>query len=140
MSVSATTETTSTATNDYAYVSNSFREPVQELDKNAFLQLFVTQLQYQDPTSPQDQSQFMSQMAQFTMLEQLTNVYTEVAGLSILQEMNQASSLIGRQVEVKDSEGALLTGQVEKVSFTDGFVQIYVDGNAYDLTKVTEVY
>ena len=46
----------------------------QDIDKDAFLKLFMTQLQYQDPLSPMDNKDFIAQMAQFSSVEQLTNI------------------------------------------------------------------
>ncbi len=46
----------------------------QDIDKDGFLKLFMTQLQYQDPLSPMDNSQFIAQMADFSSVEQLTNI------------------------------------------------------------------
>jgi len=131
-------EVTST-TNDYSYSAEANkRDPVKTLDKDAFLQLFVTQLQNQDPTSPQDTSEFIAQMAQFTMLEQLTNMNEEIAQLKLSQEMSQASALIGHQVKIT-SDGNEISGQVEKVTVTNGVVNVYVSGTAYGLDQVTEV-
>lgn len=48
----------------------------QDIDKDAFLKLFMTQLQYQDPLSPMDNKDFIAQMAQFSSVEQLTNIAT----------------------------------------------------------------
>ncbi len=50
----------------------------QTMSKDEFLQLFVAQLQNQDPLSPMDSSQFTSQLAQFSSLEQLTNLNTSM--------------------------------------------------------------
>lgn len=47
---------------------------VGKLDKNAFLKIFIAQLSYQDPTSPMDNAEFVSQMAQFSTMEALTNL------------------------------------------------------------------
>jgi flagellar basal-body rod modification protein FlgD len=49
------------------------------LGENAFMQLLVTQLQHQDPTQPQDSSEFVAQLAQFTSLEKLTSIDTSLA-------------------------------------------------------------
>ncbi|OPX89719.1 MAG: Basal-body rod modification protein FlgD [Pelotomaculum sp. PtaB.Bin104] len=133
------TSSTTSATNNYQYSAEAQRKtPVKTLDKDAFLQLFVTQLQNQDPSSPQDTSEFISQMAQFTMLEQLTNMNKEIAQLKLSQEMGQASALIGHQVKIT-SDGNEISGQVEKVTLTSDTVQVYVNGTAYGLDKVTEV-
>jgi flagellar basal-body rod modification protein FlgD len=48
------------------------------LGRDTFLQLLITQLQHQDPTQPQDDSQFLAQLAQFSSLEKLTNIQTSL--------------------------------------------------------------
>lgn len=68
------------------------REPDQDLGKDAFMNLLVTQLQYQDPLSPMDNSEMMAQMAQFTALEQMMNV-------SIATNKQTALKMIGQFVE-----------------------------------------
>ena len=65
--------------------------PSNELDKNAFLQLLITQMKYQDPLNPMDDKDFLGQMAQFTALEQMQNL-----NKAYLQ--TQAYSMIGKDV------------------------------------------
>ncbi len=62
-----------------------------DLDKDAFLRLLVTQLQYQDPLNPMDNTEFVSQMAQFSALEQMQNLNSTMTN-------SQAYSMIGRTV------------------------------------------
>lgn len=114
------------------------KQPEKSLDKDAFLQLFVAQLKNQDPMSPQDSNAFMAQMAQFSILEQITNLNKEVAQLRRSQEMGEASALLGRQVKVQSSDGEI-SGQVEKVTLTGEEVQIFINGKGYGLGQVTEV-
>ncbi|MBS0618833.1 MAG: hypothetical protein JSR44_11635, partial [Spirochaetes bacterium] len=68
------------------------------LDKNSFLKLLVTQLSKQDPTNPMNDKEFISQMAQFSSLEQMNNVANSMNKL----RGAQASQLIGKMVEGKD--------------------------------------
>lgn len=63
------------------------------LGKDAFLQLLVTQLQHQDPTQPQDDSQFITQLATFSSLEQLSSINSSLAQLSTI---NSSLETIGQ--------------------------------------------
>lgn len=63
------------------------------LGRDTFLQLLITQLQHQDPTQPQDNSEFIAQLAQFSSLEQLSNIETSVSAITrMLQGAQQAGS------------------------------------------------
>jgi flagellar basal-body rod modification protein FlgD len=114
------------------------KQPVKSIDKDAFLKLFIEQLKNQDPMSPQDTNAFTAQMAQFSMLEQLTNLNTEMTQLRRSQEMGEASALLGRQVKVQSGD-TLISGKVEKVALVDKVVQVYVNGTGYGLSQITEV-
>ncbi len=90
------------------------------LGKDAFLQLLVTQLKNQDPLSPTDNTQFVSQMAQFSSLESMQNLNTTVDSLATTYQSSQAlqaSSLVGRSVIVASDTAVLdptkgITGSV----------------------------
>ncbi|MCL2355851.1 MAG: hypothetical protein FWC70_01670 [Defluviitaleaceae bacterium] len=68
------------------------REPSQDLDRQAFLNLLITQLRYQDPLNPMDDRDFIAQMAQFSALEQMMN-------LNATFERTQAFGMIGKLVD-----------------------------------------
>ena len=73
------------------------------LGKDAFLQLLVTQMQNQNPLDPQDNSEFVAQLAQFSSLETMQNLSTSVdaiGGMYQTSQALQASSLVGRTVIV----------------------------------------
>lgn len=91
------------------------RESKNELDKDAFLKLLVTQLKYQDPLQPMDNTQFIAQTAQFTSLEQMKNLNTTMLNA-------QAYNVIGKPVyaETVNKE----TGVTEAVSGVVSAVQI----------------
>lgn len=80
------------------------------VDKNDFLKLFVTQLQYQNPLSPMDSTGFTSQLAQFSSLEQLTNINAAMNNLTAYQGSMQntlAAGLIGKNVKVAGNQVSL---------------------------------
>jgi len=71
------------------------------LGKDSFMQLLVTQLQYQDPLNPMDNTEFTAQLAQFSQLEALENMETTMETMNQLQaSLNnmQALSFIGKTV------------------------------------------
>src|SRR5205085_2525477 len=95
--------------------------PSQSLDKDAFLRLLVTQLENQDPTKPMDNTQFISQMAQFSALEQMNNVSDGLSVLTQMQMTTQAMSLVGRSVTLTNPAGGdPITGKVDSIHFVSG--------------------
>ena len=87
----------------------SLFQPVgnQELGKDEFLKLLVTQLQNQDPMEPMSNSEFVAQLAQFSSVEQLVGVNEGLNMLGV-QQMSmsnaQASSFIGREVQIRSDQ------------------------------------
>lgn len=123
--------------NDY-YWEKPVREPNKTLDKDAFLKILLEQLKNQDPSSPMDSDQFISQMAQFTMMEQLTNMNTQLTQLTQMQQLTQGAALIGRQVTVVNADGAY-TGLVEKVAVYSDGVKLVIDGMAFGIDQIAIV-
>jgi len=88
-------------TNTNSYRADGSAKAGDELDKNDFLNLLVTQLQYQDPLNPMDSADFTAQLAQFSSLEQLTNMSDQLKELTLTQSAlnnSQAVGYIGRTV------------------------------------------
>jgi len=113
---------------------------MQELGKDAFLQLLVTQLRYQDPLNPQDNSAFVAQMAQFTALEQMQNLNAGVTRLLEQQSGFQAPALLGRHVTVAGPEGVPREGKVEELAYRSGQPWLVVNGTMYSMDMVQKVY
>lgn len=85
----------------------------KSLGRDEFLQLLVTQLEHQDPLSPQDNGQFVAQLAQFSSLEEsqkLTQGFEEFAGSFLSSQHLQATSMVGRPVHVA-SDRTLLANE-----------------------------
>jgi flagellar basal-body rod modification protein FlgD len=111
----STTPTDNTATADSAM------KKATGMDKDDFLKLFVTQLQNQDPLNPQDSSQFITQLAQITQVEQAYNTNTNLQGLLNQggNNMTMASvSMIGKQVEAAGSQVGLQSGSPASINFS----------------------
>jgi flagellar basal-body rod modification protein FlgD len=114
-------------------------KPKDTLDKDAFLKLLVAQLKYQDPNSPVDSSQFMSQTAQFTSVEKLTTLADTQAAMLSSQQLLGASSLVGKTVSYPGPDGTDVSGVVTSAQLsTDGPV-LRVGDASVPLTSVKEV-
>lgn len=109
------------------------------LGKDAFLKLLATQLQYQDPLNPMDNTQFIAQMAQFSTLEQITNLEDSMSQLTFTNQVAQSVSMIGRTVTWTAKDGTTGSGVAQSVSFADGAITVTVDGTAVAPAEITSV-
>lgn len=109
----------------------------QDLDKDDFLKILITQLQHQDPTAPMEDREFISQMAQFSSLEQMTNMTQGFAQMSSILNSSEAQALLGKNVEIQDGERNLY-GPVTQIVRGE-FPLVMVDGSFYDLDQVTKI-
>jgi flagellar basal-body rod modification protein FlgD len=114
------------------------RTASSELGKDDFLKLLITQLQNQDPTSPMENTEFIAQMAQFSSLEQMTNMSTSFTQLANTLSASEASTTVGKRVEVQ-LEGATISGVVEAATRGNN-PMVQINGNFYDLEKISKIY
>lgn len=113
------------------------RKIKQQMDKDDFLTLLVTQLKNQDPSAPMEDKQFIAQMAQFSQLEQMNNMTAEFQKLAAMMSSGQAINMLGKTVEIDDG-GKTVSGTVSRV--TSGlYPQVLVNGQYYDYKNVTSV-
>jgi flagellar basal-body rod modification protein FlgD len=125
MNVPSATDTTSktTSTGTTAAASSN------GVDYNTFLQLLVAEMKNQDPTNPMDTSQYMSQFAQLSTVEQAMQTNTKLDALLSSQALSQADGLIGRTVSFTDSTGASFSGKIASVSInSDGSIATLENG------------
>jgi flagellar basal-body rod modification protein FlgD len=113
------------------------RVPQADLGKDDFLKLLITQLSHQDPTQPLEDREFVAQMAQFSTLEQMTNMTGELSKVLGLLARSQAVALLGKTVEIADGQAGI-TGRVEAISGNQ-FPQLLVGGRYYDVSQVLSV-
>lgn len=113
------------------------REIKQVLDKDDFLKILITQLRNQDPTKPMEDREFIAQMAQFSSLEQMSNLSTSFERLSGMLSSNQVLGVLGKQVDLV-VDGKLFSGKVSEVTQGD-YPQVMVSGTYYDYKDIVRV-
>ena len=106
------------------------------MDKDAFLQLLVAQMKYQDPLQPTSNTEYISQYATFSQVEQMQNMASTM-------ELSRASALVGEyvNVEIQDSNGDTKTieGKVDYVTYENGKAYVSIDGESYLADNVKAV-
>lgn len=107
-----------------------------EMDKDAFLQLLVAQMKYQDPLEPTSNTEYISQYAQFSQVKQIQNMAQSM-------DLQRASGLVGQEVYVKttDSSGntKYVQGKVDYVVYENGKAYVSIDEQLYSLDDLDTV-
>lgn len=114
------------------------RKVQRDLGKDDFLKLLITQLSNQDPTSPMENTEFIAQMAQFSSLEQMTNMNQEFARMNSMLVSSQAVGTIGKTVDITLGD-TKTTGVVEAVTYGAN-PQVRVNNMYYDMKQISAVY
>ena len=109
------------------------------LDKDAFLKIFLAQLQYQDPLNPANGTEFIAELAQFGMLEQLANLTDALNQLVQYEQKAQAASLIGKTVKIAGDGNSMVEGVVSAVRWSGNQVSLVVNDQEYNPAAVIEV-
>ncbi|MCR4400092.1 MAG: flagellar hook capping protein [Syntrophomonadaceae bacterium] len=120
------------------------------LGKDDFFKLLITELRYQDPLEPMEDREFIAQMASFSTLEQMQNMNAGLAALGASMTdfattmmytncMQQALSVLGREVDYQAADGSVATGTVSAVSIVGGVPTLVIDGQKVDVGLVSAV-
>lgn len=142
-----------TTCNADAYAAGKSGTPTGNnvLNNDAFLRLLVTQMQYQDPLDPQDHSEFIAQLAQFSSLEQMTNVSSGLTKLANIVKnidssllIGQLSNMIGQEIQWKSSAEKTdeygkpttitiqHTGVIKGIKIADGIPTVVANDGIHD--------
>ena len=122
-SAAATTSSTSS--------SKATSSATSGLDKEAFLQLLVAQMQYQDPLEPTDNTEYIAQLATFSQLEATQNLSD-----TITQDMG--NNLVGKYV-ILDVDGTNVSGKVDYVMYENGEAYVAVNDGLYSIADLDTV-
>ena len=123
---------------DFNLKTNPTRQPQQNLGRDDFLKILITQLSYQDPMAPMQDKEFIAQMAQFSSLEQMTAMAKDFNKLTSIISGNEASAALGKGVELMDGE-RLVQGTVQAVTRGET-PQVLVNGTFYNWDQVSKVF
>jgi len=124
--------------NEFNNTLNDGRRPQQELGRDDFLRLLLAQLSNQDPTNPMEDREFIAQMAQFSTLEQMTNMASDFSRLTAMLTGSEASQSLGRTVEIADGDSTV-QGVVRAVTRGD-MPMVLVNGAYFNWTQVQKVF
>lgn len=143
--------------NDTALVQNqNARTTGLQNNSNMFLTLMLKQLERQDPTEPMDNTQWLSQLAQYSSLEQMTQMNSGLENcakyisamyddMMLNSEINQTLAMIGKDVtlqipnEADPKNPTKITGKVTEASFEEGTGKIKVNGEYYSIENVISI-
>jgi flagellar basal-body rod modification protein FlgD len=107
-------------------------------DKDMFLKLLVAQMKYQDPSKPTDSSTYLSQMAQYSMVEKLDDLSTSGSSQLASTQLQSAVSMVGRMVEYGAGDKAG-SGKVTGVTVISGVPSLLIGTDTVSLADVTKV-
>ena len=110
-----------------------------QLGEQSFLKLLVAQLQNQDPLQPMDDTQFISQLAQFSTLQTMQQIQSSLQSSLGAQLLDHAMSFLGHTVTASGSGGTPVTGTVSGIQLQSGNVLLEVGSSTVNLSDVTEV-
>ena len=130
--VSKTTQTTSTGSTN----TKSVAEGKSSLDKDAFLQLLVAEMKYQDPLEPTSNTEYISQFTTFSELEQMQN-------MSSSMDLQRVSNLVGQYVlinhESETGDIKQIMGKVDYVLYEGGKPYLHVQDGDYSLDELDSI-
>lgn len=127
--------------NQTAISENQSRTASNELAGDDFMKLFITQLRYQDPTSPMDTNQMLAQVTQLATMEGLANIQEQLTESFSLNMMSTASGTIGKKVTYVDNDGNELTGTVTSTTVNNGAAPVLKldTGNEVSLDSIASI-
>ena len=112
--------------------SNSTKKEGTSLDMSDFLTLMVAQLENQDVYNTMDDTEFVGQMAQYTMIQTLTELYE-------MSQANYSLGMVGKNVTIEKADGTLVTGNVESAHIAGTPDKIKIDGTYYSIDDVVQI-
>ncbi len=107
-------------------------------DKDAFMQILVAQMKYQDPLQPTSNTEYISQYATFTQVEQLSNMANAMS-------LSRASEMVGKTVTIAQKNADTgqtkeIQGVVDYINYSGNEAYLNIDGVNYNIDDVVQVW
>ena len=135
----ASTTSTTTTAQQASSSSASDLGGLGSLTSTDFLQLLVAQISNQDPLNPVSSSQFMSQTAELSTLEQIASLNQETNQVLAAQQLDGAIASIGQTVSGTQADGQAISGKVTGVQVTSSGPLLDVGGSEVPMSDVTTI-
>ena len=111
------------------------------VNKDEFLRLFVAQLKNQSPLDPLKGHEFIAQLAQFSSVEQLTNLNTSFANTLKFQQLTGGSEFIGKKATYVDPVvGGDAEGVIQGAITLDGSISVVIQDREVPLSNITGIF
>lgn len=128
-----TSATASASSTNASTGANSLSDP------NTFLKLLVAELKYQNPLNPSDPNQYLAQTAQFSMVQKINDLDSQMTAMLKASQEAAGAALIGRQVTGTTTGGDPVTGVVSSLQASASGVDLLVGGKAVPIADVTAI-
>jgi len=120
-------------TNVVSNSSSTQQDRNNQIDKEMFLKLLVSQLKHQDPLAPVDNNEFLNQSVQFSTLESIQNLTKDFANI-------KAMNYLGKQISYKTGGSSnVTTGIVDSITINEGMMMLKVGNDSIDPKNVLKV-
>ncbi len=139
MSIQPVSNATGTTATSSTNANTSVSLGMGGLTAGSFLKLLTVQLQNQDPTNPMDPTAMMSQLAQFTSLQQSQELNTQTTASQQQNMVMQGASLVGKNLNLQMQNGSTVSGTVQQVVWSNGAMAVQINGNQYPMTNIAAI-
>jgi flagellar basal-body rod modification protein FlgD len=104
-----------------------------------FMQLLIAQMKNQDPTNPESPTDFMTQLADFTNVQGITQLNSSITSMLSMQSMSESVGLIGSNVSYTNASGSTASGTVSSVTMANGQPQLVIGNNNVSMSQVQSI-
>lgn len=110
-----------------------------DLNSASFLKLLTVQLQNQDPMNPMDPAGMLTQLAQFTSLQQSQETNSQLTAVQQQNTVTQGASLVGQTLNLQLQNGSKVQGVVQQVGWSNGAMTLEINGTQYPMSNIAAI-